>query len=47
MEIGAFIRAIEENGTPMIDGREARKAVEINLAIYKSAREAKPVSLPL
>ncbi|MGI6206846.1 MAG: Gfo/Idh/MocA family protein [Anaerolineae bacterium] len=46
-QIGAFIRAIEENGTPMIDGREARKAVEINLAIYKSAREGKPVSLPL
>ncbi|NPV06877.1 MAG: Gfo/Idh/MocA family oxidoreductase [Anaerolineae bacterium] len=46
-QIAAFIRAIEEGGTPMIDGREARKAVEVNLAIYRSAREGRPVSLPL
>lgn len=46
-QIGAFVRAIDEGTSPMIDGREARKAVEINLAIYKSAREGRPVSLPL
>jgi len=39
--------AIESGGKPLVDGPEARKAVEIILAIYKSTREEKPVSLPL
>lgn len=42
-----MLRAIEEDGTPLVDGREARKAVEIILAIYKSSQEGKPVQLPL
>ncbi len=46
-QIGAFLRAIETDGDPLIDGREARKAVEVNLAIYRSAREKRPISLPL
>jgi len=46
-QIGAFLRAIETGGEPFIDGREARKAVELNLAIYRSAREKRAVSLPL
>lgn len=46
-QIGAFLRAIETGGDPLIDGREARKAVELNLAIYRSAKEKRPVSLPL
>lgn len=32
---------------PMVPGEEARKAVELILAIYKSARTGKSVSLPL
>ena len=37
-----------ETGTPhLVDGREARKAVEIILAIYESSREGRVVHLPL
>ena len=32
---------------PLIDGPEGRKAVELILAIYKSAETGKPVKLPL
>ena len=39
--------AIKNNNEPLIDGYEARKAVEIILGIYKSAREGKRVKLPL
>lgn len=40
--ISAFIGSVE-SGTPFqIEGREARKAVEIILGIYKSALEMKP-----
>jgi predicted dehydrogenase len=46
-QIGAFLHAIDTGGDPLIDGREARKAVELTLAIYRSAREKRPVSLPL
>jgi UDP-N-acetyl-2-amino-2-deoxyglucuronate dehydrogenase len=34
-----FLAAIDEGRTPAIDGREARKAVQIILAIYESARQ--------
>lgn len=41
--ISAFIESID-SGTPFeIDGNEARKAVEVVLAIYKSAKEGKQV----
>jgi UDP-N-acetyl-2-amino-2-deoxyglucuronate dehydrogenase len=46
-QIGDLLAAIDENRRPRLDGREARKAVELNLAIYRSARERRPVSLPL
>jgi UDP-N-acetyl-2-amino-2-deoxyglucuronate dehydrogenase len=39
----AFIDALESGRDFWISGREARKAVEVILAIYKSAREQKPV----
>jgi len=41
----AFLDALESGEKFWIDGREARKAVEIILAIYKSAKEQKPVKL--
>jgi len=47
----AFIDALESGTPPLrqgrgwISGAEARKAVEVILAIYKSAREQKPVKL--
>jgi UDP-N-acetyl-2-amino-2-deoxyglucuronate dehydrogenase len=43
----AFLEALEAGEDFWIDGREARKAVEVILAIYKSAKEQKPVTLPL
>jgi predicted dehydrogenase len=39
--------AVVENRKPLIDGIEGRKAVEIVLAIYESARSGRMVSLPL
>jgi len=41
----AFLDALESGGDFWIDGQEARKAVEVILAIYKSAKEQKPVKL--
>jgi predicted dehydrogenase len=40
-----FARAIHESGTPLVDGREGRKAVEVILAIYESATTGKTVAL--
>ena len=42
-----FLDALDNNRKPLIDGREARKGVEIILAIYESARTRKAVDLPL
>jgi UDP-N-acetyl-2-amino-2-deoxyglucuronate dehydrogenase len=42
-----MVAAITTGVNPLVDGREARKAVEIILAIYQSAREGRKVSLPL
>lgn len=47
MQIADVVSAIRNGHPPMIDGREARKALEIILAIYESARIGGPVSLPL
>ncbi len=42
-----FIEALQEGRAPAVDGREGRKAVEIILRIYESARTGKVVQLPL
>jgi predicted dehydrogenase len=42
-----LVNAIREDREPMIPGREARRAVELILAIYQSQREGRPVPLPL
>ncbi len=42
-----FLRAVQTGGPPLIDGREARKTVEIFTAIYRSNRDRKPVQFPL
>ena len=44
-QIEDFIHAIETNGTPLVDGEEGRKSVEIVCAIYESARLGKRVDL--
>ncbi len=42
-----MVRAINNNVAPEITGEEARKSVEIILAIYKSSRTGEEVTLPL
>jgi len=46
LQIADMIRAIRENGTPIVDGYAARHPVEIILSIYESARICKEVMLP-
>jgi UDP-N-acetyl-2-amino-2-deoxyglucuronate dehydrogenase len=41
------LAAIKKGKKPLIDGPEGRRAVELILAIYKSAESGKPVKLPL
>lgn len=41
------VRAIQKKGTPLIDGKEGRRSVEIILGIYKSAETGRAVTLPL
>ena len=42
-----FIHAIETDGQPLVDGREARRSVELILAIYASQWTGRRISLPL
>lgn len=45
-QIADMIRAIREDGTPLVDGLAGRHGVDIILAIYESARTGKEVVLP-
>ena len=45
LQIADMIRAIRENGTPLVDGYAARHPVEIILSIYESARIHKEVTI--
>ncbi len=47
VQITDVLRAIEEDRPPMIDGPEARKAVEVILAMYRAGETGQPVTLPL
>lgn len=40
-----FVRAVETGGTPLCDGREGRRSVELVEAVYESSRTGRPVSL--
>jgi predicted dehydrogenase len=42
-----FVSALNGRGPLLVDGYEARKAVEIILAVYQSAQTGKIVNLPL
>ena len=46
-QIADLLGAIEEGRRPTLDGHEARRAVELILAIYKSSETNQPVNLPL
>ena len=41
------IDAVKNDRQPLIDGREGKRAVELILGIYKSARREEPVTFPL
>ena len=45
LQIADMIRAIREDGTPLVDGYAARRPVEIILGIYESARTHREVLL--
>jgi predicted dehydrogenase len=45
-QLGDFVDAIAHNRSPLVDGREGRRAVELICAIYRSKREGKVVPLP-
>jgi predicted dehydrogenase len=47
MQFRDVLAAMEGGRRPLIDGHEARKSVEIILAVYRSASQGRPVSLPL
>ncbi len=42
-----MIDAINNNRSPYVDGEAGKRALELVLAIYKSAAEHRPISLPL
>ncbi len=47
IQIADLLEAIQTGRPPTITGEEARKPLELILAIYQSAREGREVSLPL
>ncbi len=47
LQIADFVRAVQEDRELAVTGAEARKALEIILAIYHSSRTGLPVRLPL
>jgi UDP-N-acetyl-2-amino-2-deoxyglucuronate dehydrogenase len=46
-QIRDFLQAVRDDREPAVTGKEARKSLEIILAIYESSRSGLPVSLPL
>lgn len=42
-----FVKSIKSDRTPLLDGHEGRRSVEIILAIYKAAETRQTVTLPL
>ena len=46
-QLADFLHAIDTGGSPMVDGREGRRSVEIIRAIYRSAELGGAVDLPL
>jgi predicted dehydrogenase len=46
MQFKDFVAAIREDRPPLIDGAEARAAVAIVTAVYRSAREQRSVTVP-
>ena len=47
LQLQDFLQAILEDRAPAVTGAEARKSLEIILAVYHSSRTGQPVKLPL
>jgi predicted dehydrogenase len=47
LQIQDFVQAVRDDRPPAVTGAEARKALEIILAIYHSSRTGNPMNLPL
>ncbi|MDH3443562.1 MAG: gfo/Idh/MocA family oxidoreductase, partial [Deltaproteobacteria bacterium] len=45
--VDEFVSAVEQNRSPAITGADARAALEITIAAYRSAATGEPVALPL
>ena len=45
--VNEFVHAIEEDRAPAITARDARAALELTIAAYRSAQTGEPVALPL
>ena len=45
-QLADFVQALESGRKPLVDGREGRKAVEVILAVYRSAAAGRVVELP-
>lgn len=41
------VRAVWRDAGPLVTGEEGRRALELVLAVYRSAAEGRPVALPL
>lgn len=46
-ELRHFMECIQDNKPPLADGRDGRRAVELVLASYRSAKEETKITLPL
>jgi predicted dehydrogenase len=46
LQIGEFLCAIQAGRTPAVTGQDGRAVVELFAAVYRSAKEARPVRLP-
>ncbi len=47
VQIEAFLSWLEGTGRPLVDGPEARRAVEFNLAVYESQRTGQRITFPV
>jgi predicted dehydrogenase len=47
LQIADFLESIALDRSPMVDGHEGRKVVEIITAVYRSQRDGRPVRFPL
>jgi predicted dehydrogenase len=46
-QIADLLAAVEQGREPLVTGRSGRDALEVVCAVYESAREGRPVVLPV